>query len=137
MTEPTMTPAELLQDKQNFAFGMVDREHARAFNRLSGGATAEERDTWQPKAKAATAYLAGTATAAQTAMIDAEATEIAVPGAALSTVVTAKNVAYHIVMGKIGGIKGRYKGMIATAADSAAIETILSNLTADFAAVEV
>lgn len=55
------------------ALATIDENHATILQNLTGEVTVEERDTWPVKGQAAMAIKAGTATAAQTAMIRTEA----------------------------------------------------------------
>ena len=70
---PPAAPAVPFEEAKANALAEVDATHASYLRVLLENASQEERDTWPVKSAAATAYLANTATAAQTAFIEAKA----------------------------------------------------------------
>lgn len=86
------------------AMAVVYTRHASYLRLATDSATPEERDTWPAKNAAATAYLANTATAGQTALIEAEAAGGGIAPDALAQTITAKADAFLGHVGQAGAL---------------------------------
>lgn len=91
-TAPAAPAAAVIPFEQAKASALVTVKatHASYLRLATDNATAEERDTWPAKSAAATAYLANTATAAQTAFIEAKAVRDGVTPDALAQAIITK-----------------------------------------------
>lgn len=118
------------------ALATIDTEHAARLRRLTGDATPEERDTWTVKAAAAAAFLAGTQTTAQAAMIEAEASGSGVTAAQLAQVIDAKAQAFMSLVGLAAGLRSKGRTAIKEAIDAEAVAGALAVLKAEAAATE-
>lgn len=115
--QPVEPRAQLLAE----ALEQINARHGEFLWRLTGDATTEERDTWPVKAEAARAYLAATASMAQTDMIETEAQGRAETATELATLITTKADAFIAFIGIAGELRG--EGIAAvTAAAAPAID---------------
>ena len=80
---------------------------------LTGGVPIEEMLSWTAKEAAAEAVLAGTATAGQTTMIQAEATLTGEAVPALCEIILAKAAAYNAAVGIIAGLRRAAEAQLA------------------------
>lgn len=105
--------------KQEKLLGLIDKNHADLLRSLTGGATIEERDTWQAKELAAEALLIGEADDWQVNMLAAEAGYMEVDPAYLAARVLEKARRFKMLIGVAGGIKSKARAAIKAAADDA------------------
>ncbi len=87
------------EDAKGEALAEVNATHAGYLRQLTERATPEERDTWPAKSAAATAYLANTATDAQSAFIEAAASRRGIAPAEMAQIISTKADAF---LGYIG-----------------------------------
>ena len=92
------------QTKQQ-ARAWVEEGAVRLLWRLTGEVSGAERETWPIKAGAASAYLAGTASAAQTAMLSAEAVSTQEKIEDLCQKILDKHNAYLLSIGQCAGLR--------------------------------
>lgn len=128
-------PADVMDRARQAAFRRVDTIHAALLADITGHKPAEERDTWAPKEAAARAYLDGTASETDTAMIDAEAAGDGVSGTDLAGIVVAKANEFRAAVGAAGAIRRAAKAAIAAIPDDApdpeaAVEAALTEMQA-------
>lgn len=109
------TDEELLLFRKEETLRETDRAHSRILNMLTGGASIEERDTWQPKALAAQGLLDGTATAQQVSMIETEASMLGLTTEQLAGIIVAKSNAYFSIIGVASGIRTKTRAGIKAA----------------------
>jgi hypothetical protein len=96
-------PADVLRAQlARDALQRVDDLHGDLLGQLTKRASTQERDTWKPKSEAARAYLADSATDAQTRMIEIEASGGDGSAADLSRRIIAYDDAFHIATGAAG-----------------------------------
>lgn len=112
------------------ALAMIDQIGAA----ITAGYTDVEQKTWPGKGPAAAAYVAGSATADQTAMIETEATVRGVPPADLAALIVSKETEFLTASATLAGLRGRVEAEIEAAADDAALSTVLAELETDLAA---
>ncbi len=130
------------KDQLTDALAQIDAEHARFLRDLTGGATAEERDTWKVKEEAARAMIAGTATQGQTTMITFEADGDGTDPMVLAQTILAKAEAYQTLIGMAAGLKVKAKAAIMGATNEAVlldqvetqIEVVFTQLAQDMQA---
>lgn len=82
---------------------------------LTGDVTVEEMASWSSKAEAARAYIAGTATDAQTTMIEAEAAARGVAAPERAAVIAAKASQFEQASAVLAGLRGKVEAGIAAA----------------------
>ncbi len=106
------------------ALQLIKQRHAESLRLLSGDATPEERDTWPLQVAAASAYLAGTATAVQTQMLD----DLSVDGEDKTEFcqrIIAKSDAMMVLTGK-AGMKRTLEKAIESANSTEEIEQVMA-----------
>jgi len=91
----------------------VDDIHRALLADLTGRKPAEERDTWAPKEAAARAYLDGTAPAAASTMIEAEAAGDGIAATDLAQIIVSKADTFKAAVGAAGAIKRQAKAALA------------------------
>jgi len=96
------------------------RRIVAALDEAAGFATNDvplaEQLSWTRKADAAEAYLAGTATPAQTAMLGAEAAEADVAVDALAQTIADNASAYAMLAARLAGLRQKYRDRVQAAA---------------------
>jgi len=117
----------------------IDEAHSEILEFLTGNATAAERDTWETKEQAAIAYVAGTADAIQTSMIETEAGLTGELPADLAANILANAAAFKSFIGLASGIRRKGRNAVIAATTEAEVHTILVNLSdeADAALAQV
>lgn len=83
----------------------IDQIHANMLTTATGNATVEERDTWQSKALAAAAHVAGSSTPAQEAGLQAEAGAVGSTVDDLAALIMSKSDAYSLLVGVAAGMR--------------------------------
>ncbi len=106
-------------DQRAAALAEVDAIHARYLSAATGNATTEERDTWAIKEAAARAVEDGTATAGQSAMLEAEAVGAGVDVEQLIATIIAKADAFLLFVGRAAGIRAKARAAVRAATDEA------------------
>lgn len=94
-----------LNFEKDQAKNTITKEHSRVLVELTGNASIEERDTWQAKAIAAEALLAGNATETQQAMLGTEASITGQDVQDLAQVIVGKYQQYQSLIGLASGLK--------------------------------
>ena len=123
-----MPPLDTLKTDALFS---VDQEHAAQLRHLTGDATVEERDTWPVKAAAAEAYLAGTASAGQSAMIEAEASGDGTDPQVLAQSITTKATSFLALVGKAGELRRKARKAVGEAATLEALDAAMQAIEAE------
>lgn len=119
------------------AIERIDLLHASFMRSLTGDATVEERDTWKPKEEAARAYVDGSASDGQKAMIDLEAAGTGGDPVALAARVVAKAEAFLILIGIAAGLRAKARAaIIPVTADNVPLEGIADALDQVFAQID-
>jgi len=106
-------------DAKGVAFERINNIHAALMRTLTGGATVEERDTWKTKEEAARAYLDGSASNGQKAMIDFEAAGAGEDPVALATRIVTKAESFQALIGIAAGLRQKARAGITMATDPA------------------
>lgn len=125
----------------------VDTQHAQFLRDLTGGATIEERDTWQAKELAARALLAQSAanaeaeasnetppeiaTAAQTDMLTIEATYLGTDAASLAVVIVGKADLFKKLTGLAAGVRGKARAAIKASTTTEQLEAAITQAQTD------
>jgi len=112
----------------------IDIQHADLMRQLTGGASIEERDTWQSKELAARALLDGSATAAQAEMLGIEAQFIGTDAPALAAIIIGKADAFKRLIGLAAGIRGKSHAGVDAAKTPAELELVGETARAEIAA---
>lgn len=120
----------------------IDRAHEVFLEQATGFATTAEQITWRPKEAAARAYDAGTATAAQTAMLEAEAAGDGSDVADLVARIILMADAFMLLAGDAAGIRQGARNDLAAAIDAgddkattlAAIDGVMTSMDGKYAA---
>ena len=94
---------------------------------VTGHIPKDEKHSWNAKEPAAIAYLAGTADAAQTQLLQDEADLTGETLTELSTAITTKAAAFRSVVSKVAGLRRATEALIDAEADPHNYETILVN----------
>lgn len=113
---------------QSLANNRIDAVHARFLRNLTGGATAEERDTWQAKATAAKAFVAGDADQFQMQMLTMEAQASGIETTALAQKIIAKSAEYHILIGMASALRNKGHALIEQAQSYDEVSSIVTGL---------
>jgi hypothetical protein len=125
-------------DQRGAAMDRVNWLHADFLRNLTGGATVEERDTWQTKEAAARAMVAGSVTDGQKAMIGFEAAGAGVDPIALAQTIIAKADSFQTLVGMAAGLRAKAKAAIVLAAgESVPIDDVAGAIDAVFAQVSI
>lgn len=122
--EMGLPEAAILDAEKSAAVSRIKQQHAAALKLLSGAASTEERDTWPVQLQAAQAFISGTKTPEQTAML----TALLVPGetkTALAKNIVAKNMALQDLIGMAGGLKRQTERAVKEATTIEAIEAAM------------
>ena len=120
------------------AMARVNSLHAGFLRDLTGGATVEERDTWQTKEAAARAMVAESATGGRNAMIGFEAAGAGVDPLALAQTIIAKAERFQTLVGMAAGLRAKAKVAIALAAgEPVPADDVAGAIDAVFAQVPV
>jgi hypothetical protein len=131
-------PAVDRDDQRRLALAWVNSLHAGFLRDLTGGATVEERDTWQTKEGAARAMVAGSATDGQKAMIGFEAAGAGLDPLALTQTIIAKAESFQALVGMAAGLRAKAKAAIALAAgEPVPIDDVAGAIDAVFAQVSI
>ena len=121
--DETKTPT--IEDIRGIALSKISNEHARFLRKLTGGASIEERDTWQTKAIACEAYLKGEASEIQIDMLNSEISMTGETIDVLAQTVMVKYSAYHKLIGLASGAKRQADAALYKANSAEEIEAIL------------
>ncbi|MBF9049879.1 FAD-binding dehydrogenase [Roseobacter sp. HKCCD9010] len=117
---PPAAPVVPFEDAKANALAEVNAAHASYLRALLESASQEERDTWPIKASAAKAYMAGTATDAQTALIETEAAGGGISPDDLAEKIINKNeledAAYHDHIGQAAALRASGRAAVKAAA---------------------
>ncbi|WP_299084107.1 hypothetical protein [uncultured Ruegeria sp.] len=113
------------------ALRAVDTAHATYLSLLIEHATPEERDTWLVKAEAAQAYLDGTASAAQTALIETEAAGGGRTPDELAQKIIVKDIAFHGHIGQAGALRASGRAALKATATHDALQAALEAFYAE------
>ncbi|PHR57943.1 MAG: hypothetical protein COA43_11240 [Robiginitomaculum sp.] len=125
----------IIFDAQQFErLVVVDKIHADLLNKLTGGASIEERDTWQAKELAARAVIAGTASSSQSLMIGTEAHFLGKTPAKIADTIIVKAKAFHKLIGLAGGIRSKSRIAIKSATTQAELDSAITTAQEDVAA---
>jgi len=107
------------------AISTVNFKHAEFLRQLTGNATIEERDTWQAKALAAEAVLAGSASEIQTKMLATEAGLVGETTDALAQKIATKYAAYQKLIGLASGLRRKTENALEAAPNADAVDQVL------------
>jgi len=130
-------PVIPFEDARADGLAVVYATHASYLRLLTDNATPEERDTWPAKTEAATAYLAGTATDAQTALIATEATGGGITPDELAQTIIDNATAFLGHIGQAGGLCASGCTAVKAAATHDALQAALEAFHAEVqAAIE-
>lgn len=98
------------------ALRAVDTQHASLLRKLTGGATIEERDTWQSKELAARALMEyEDATPSQVEMLTIEAGYLSISAETLAGTIIGKADLFKKLTGLAAGVRGKARAAIAAA----------------------
>ncbi|WP_299773125.1 hypothetical protein [uncultured Tateyamaria sp.] len=127
-TAPAAPAAAVIpfEDAKAEALAEVKATHASYLRQATDNATPEERDTWPAKSAAATAYLAGTATAAQTAFMGAAAARGGVTPDALAETIITKADAYLGHIGQADDLRASGRAAVEAATTHDALQAALA-----------
>ena len=114
----------LFEAGQHLAHRAIDEQHASLMRQLTGGATIEERDTWQSKELASVALLAETATAGQIQMLTIEAGYLSTTPDVLAAKIIAKADAFKMLIGLAAGIRGKAHAAVDAAKTEAQLDAV-------------
>jgi hypothetical protein len=128
-----VTAGELLVAAKTACAAQVEAFHAELLRNLTGGASAEERDTWVVKAAAAKAVVAGAADAGQQAMLTVEGTARGMTLAEMATMIEAKDAQFKVLVGKAAALRVHGHTLVAAAASEADLAAIIPRLQTDAA----
>ena len=95
----------------------VEEEHSNFLRKVTGGATTEERDTWNVKEAAARAYLDGNATESQTQMLTLEAEGRQQSVASLAALVVEKAEQFRLLVGLTAKLRAAARQAVVQATD--------------------
>lgn len=112
---PAPIPPHVAQ--REAALARINEIHADFLRQMTGNATVEERDTWKPKEEAARAWIAGSATEGQSAMLRLEAEGGGTDPLALAQIIVAKAEAFQALIGMAAAVKAQAKSAIMQATD--------------------
>ncbi len=128
---PPPAPVISLEDAKANALAEVNATHASYLRALLESASQEERDTWPVKVKVATAYLAGTATDAQTVLIETEATGGNIAPDELAEKIISKDAAYHGHIGQGAALRASGRAAVKAAATHDELQAALTAFYAE------
>lgn len=117
-----------LFDAISEAIAKCDEWHAATLKAAVAPYTAEERETWAIKLEAAKAYLNNSATAYQTAMLEAEAPAYGYTTEQHAQRIIEKSQAYHLLVGQLAGKREQFKNSIRNASSVGEISIILADI---------
>lgn len=100
-------------------------------DRLTGQYPENEMRSWAPKAEAARAYVAGSATPAQKTIIETEATYINMPPMDLANAIIAKSDFFTEVAAVMAGLRGKAYALIDAAQSAVEVEQILQQMAVE------
>ena len=132
-TTPAAPAAAVIPFEQAKAQAMaeVKATHASYLRQATDNATPEERDTWPAKSAAATAYLAGTATAAQIAFMGAAAARDGVTPDALAQTIITKADAFLGHIGQADDLSASGRAAVEAATTHDALQAALDAFEAE------
>ncbi len=132
-TAPAAPAAAVIpfEDAKAEALAEVKATHASYLCLATDNATAEERDTWPAKSAAATAYLANTATAAQTAFIEAKSVRGGVTPDALAQTIVTKADAFLGHIGQADDLRASGRVAVEAATTHADLQAALDAFEAE------
>jgi hypothetical protein len=113
----------------------INSAHELHLERVSGGYSRAERDTWPVKAAAAFAFLGDTASPAQIEYLEIEAAEMGETTHALATRIVTKYDALARLAAKLSGIRRKALAALVDSNTPGACHTIVEEALAAFAAV--
>ena len=128
-----ITEASRRAELRNAALSVVEEEHAAFLRQLTGGATIEERDTWNVKEAAARALLDDSATDSQTQMLTLEADGRQEPVANLAALVVAKADQFRTLVGLTAKLRAVARQAVVDATDDS---VLISDVPEALAAAE-
>ncbi|WP_298938146.1 hypothetical protein [uncultured Ruegeria sp.] len=120
-----------IETRKAEALRAVDTAHATYLRQLTGSATPEERDTWLVKAEAAQAYLEGTASAAQTELIETEAAGGGRTPDELAQKIIVKDTAFHGHIGQASALRASGRAAVKAAATHDTLQAALEAFHAE------
>ena len=120
-------PIQPIEERKEEMLLVLEQEHANILKNLTGNATIEERDTWQAKALASEAIVAGTATEGQIEMISTEAQLSGKELNSLVQTVLERNYAFMKMIGIAAGHRSATKDLIMNASSHEELDTISTN----------
>ncbi|MBF9049881.1 FAD-binding dehydrogenase [Roseobacter sp. HKCCD9010] len=124
-------PVIPFEEAKASAIATVYDTHASYLRQATDNATPEERDTWPAKSAAATAYLAGTATAAQIAFMDAAAARDGVTPDGLAGTIITKADAYLGHIGQADDLRASGRAAVEAATTHDALQAALDAFEAE------
>ncbi len=136
MSEPILSAAEALADWKRWTYERIDQMHQRLLLKYAGNPTPAEMATWTAKADASAAQVAGTATARQTAMLQAEADLVGITIDQLATKIQTKAALFEVIAGKLAGMRGQGRAAVAAATDKAGVDATWATCKAAAATIE-
>lgn len=121
----------ILNAARGEALAAVDEQHAKFMRDLTGGASIEERDTWQAKELAARALVEGIAEPAETEMLTIEAGYLEIEPAQLAATIIGKADLFKKLTGLAAGVRGKARAAIQAATTPAELQAATDTATAD------
>ena len=128
---PPAAPVVPFEDAKTEGLAEVNATHASYLRALLESISQEERDTWPVKTIAATAYLAGTATDAQTALIETEAAGGGISPDDLAEKIISKDAAYHGHIGQGAALRASGRAAVKAAATHEELQAALTAFYAE------
>lgn len=123
--EPEITP-EILAATKALAKRRAAAEADKLANAVTGEIPRSERDSWSTKAAAADAHTAGSATARQNAMLQAEAEMRNITIDALAAMILERATVYEVVAAKIAAQRSLTFEAVDAASTISDVETVLT-----------
>lgn len=132
------TTTEMVFEAAQFeALAGIDEQHAEFLRRLTGGATIEERDTWQAKELAARAFVDNVAEPTEIDMLETEASYLGVQAADVAATIIGKADLFKKLMGLAAGVRGKARVAIRAATTPAELQAATDAAQADVQAALV